>query len=103
VGSYYRAGLAWPGRRLDLLCHRHLPLLAVAVSSTDSSAALVFVEDVGLREALSETGPFRLLTVAELTAALSSADLSELGAAELKQIAYWQPDTVGQVLFNSWD
>lgn len=28
---------------------------------------------------------------------------TELNSAELEQIAYWKPETVGQIIFNYWD
>jgi hypothetical protein len=30
-------------------------------------------------------------------------DLSALTAPELEQIAFWKPQTVGELLFNYWD
>jgi hypothetical protein len=28
---------------------------------------------------------------------------NELNSAELKQIAYWKPETIGELIFNFWD
>lgn len=28
---------------------------------------------------------------------------TELNSAELKQLAYWKPETVGQIIYNYWD
>jgi hypothetical protein len=38
-----------------------------------------------------------------VSAELSGVDLQDLGDAERRQLAYWQPATVGDVLFNFWD
>ncbi len=45
----------------------------------------------------------RVLTTAELHTPLRQVDLRALGPAEHRQIAYWQPGTVGELLFNFWD
>ncbi|MEU9235979.1 hypothetical protein [Streptomyces subrutilus] len=50
-----------------------------------------------------EWGGFRLLDIEELNTPLASADTSELAEAERKQVGYWRPGTVGELMFNWWD
>jgi hypothetical protein len=50
-----------------------------------------------------ERGGFRLLDVEELSTPLATADTSELTEAELEQVRYWRPSTVGELMFNWWD
>lgn len=38
-----------------------------------------------------------------LLSPLSSVDTSALSAEEWQHIDYWRPETVGAVLFNSWN
>jgi hypothetical protein len=47
--------------------------------------------------------PFRMLGPAELNDPLTDAHLADLPRAELGQIRYWKPETVGQTIFNFWD
>lgn len=44
----------------------------------------------------------RVLTLDELMQPWNGESL-ELGDAEMKQIRYWKPRTVGEVVFNFWD
>ncbi|MER6473230.1 hypothetical protein [Streptomyces collinus] len=50
-----------------------------------------------------EPGGFRLLNVEELSTPLTAADTSELAEAELEQVRYWRPSTIGELMFNWWD
>jgi hypothetical protein len=58
-----------------------------------------FTYEPGIADAL---GP-RVLTTAELDLPIDRFDLTALGRAERAQIRYWQPATVGDLLFNEWD
>lgn len=68
-----------------------------------NSGSVTFVDDSLLREVLQPVEPFRLLTLDDLGTLVSLADLSGLAEAELRQIASWSPQTVGELLFNYWD
>ncbi|MDQ1015766.1 hypothetical protein [Streptomyces afghaniensis] len=50
-----------------------------------------------------ELGGFRLLDVGELSTPLAAADTSGLAEAELEQVRYGRPSTVGELMFNWWD
>ncbi|GIH61835.1 hypothetical protein Msi02_26520 [Microbispora siamensis] len=60
-------------------------------------------DDAGLAQCLRRRPSVRLLTRRELDTPLRSYDLSDLDEAELRQIAYWQPGTLGELLFHHWD
>jgi hypothetical protein len=64
---------------------------------------LTFVDHPDLAAALTDGSNLQVLTAEQLNAPLSPADLADLGPAERKQIAYWQPNTIGELLFNFWD
>ena len=42
-------------------------------------------------------------TTTELNRKLADNDLAKLDAAELEQVKYWEPQSVGDVAFNWWD
>ena len=89
--------------RLAILCHRHLPLLALATAPADEVGAVTFVDHPDARTILTSQPLFRLLNLDELHTSLDLVDLSALATAELDQISHWEPHTVGELLFNYWD
>lgn len=46
---------------------------------------------------------YTVLTKDYLDTPITSEHLSSLSKAELEQISYWRPKTVGEVIFNNWD
>ena len=86
-------------RDVGVVCHQLLPLIAfVAVPLVDYS--LTFVS----RPDLAPFFPgFEALTADALATPASRADLSLLALPERRQIRYWRPATVGEILFNYWD
>ena len=46
---------------------------------------------------------YTVLSLGELNSAVSEETIAMLSPAELAQIKYWKPTTIGQILFNSWD
>jgi hypothetical protein len=46
---------------------------------------------------------YTVLTKEYLDTPLSLEYLSSLSKAELEQVSYWKPETVGEVIFNHWD
>jgi hypothetical protein len=63
----------------------------------------VFMDRPVLADILRQTTDCQILSAADLNAPLSRANLSDLGAAEHKQIRYWKPATGGELLFNYCD
>ena len=46
---------------------------------------------------------WHVLSRAEAARPLSSGSLVELAESEVEQVRYWNPATLGEVLFNHWD
>ncbi|MCB5181839.1 hypothetical protein [Streptomyces antimicrobicus] len=61
-----------------------------------------FLEPPAWAAALCAAG-FTVLGAAVLRAPLDACDTSALGDAEWSQIEYWEPPTLGALLFNMWD
>ncbi|MEU7455404.1 hypothetical protein [Streptosporangium roseum] len=91
------------GRELELVGHVLLPLLALARRRIESDMALSFLDDREVSGKLGAYEPYRVPGTAELALPVARADLSELGEAEMDQIRYWRPETVGELVFNFWD
>lgn len=100
--NFHSAVIVHGGKQVMLLGHQHAPFLATAAPAS-GNASIIFVDDPRIHAALNPPGPFRLLTLSELQTPLNLADLAALDHAELVQINYWKPNTVGELIFNYWD
>ncbi|MFC9432471.1 hypothetical protein [Nocardia sp. NPDC057030] len=101
--SFVAVSIAYRDHGRAVLCNLSLPLVAVAEPIGPDEVVPVFVCDPQLTEVISCISQFRVLTPTELATPLAECDLSELGEAELAQIRYWKPETVGETVFNWWD
>ncbi|MFC8616506.1 hypothetical protein ACFT9M_08830 [Micromonospora purpureochromogenes] len=101
--SFHTVVVVRGDRAVALLRHTLLPLVALARPRCVGDAGVAFVDDATLAAALAEVSGLRVLSVAQLHTPLSRVDLTALTADEHTQLAYWKPDTVGDLLFNFWD
>ncbi|QDT39881.1 hypothetical protein [Stratiformator vulcanicus] len=62
-----------------------------------------FIDHDRLADAFKVLGTYRVLTPSDLLTPLSACDLNELALIELKDIRYWKPTCLGELLFNYWD
>ena len=84
-----------------MLGHIHLSLIAIAQVLTGS---VVFTDGCDdLEEALRSSGSLRLLARSELEIPIRLIDTSDLDRAERREITFWKPKTLGELLFNYWD
>jgi hypothetical protein len=84
-----------------VLLNEHYPYLAFA--SDVEFGNINFIDRPVSYEYFSEF--YKVLGKVELDAPFKqNLEMnSELNRAELEQLAYWKPETVGQVIFNYWD
>ncbi|XVQ81766.1 hypothetical protein ACQP2K_23155 [Microbispora siamensis] len=99
--NFHMAVLAGGPLDVAVLGHGDLPIVALA--RVPVTIPVTFADDDGLAESLRHRPSVRLLTRRELDTPLRSYDVSDLDKAELRQIAYWQPETLGELLFHHWD
>jgi hypothetical protein len=64
---------------------------------------LTFVEPVSLAATFLAATEFQPLDARWLSADLNNELLTGLAASELKQVRYWKPERVGDLIFNFWD
>jgi hypothetical protein len=88
---------------VEVLRHIALPLIAFARPAADGDLTMTFVDHGDLAAALTSLTDAQILTVEQLRTPLARVDLSALDRHEHRQINYWKPDTVGELLFNFWD
>ncbi|MDN7244004.1 hypothetical protein [Planococcus shenhongbingii] len=98
--NFYSAYVEMCGNQFYILLNEHYPFIAFASIVDDGN--LEFKDEPVL---FQEFKPFYdVLTVNELNELIKhKPQKNELNPAEWKQIFYWKPGTVGQILFNYWD
>jgi hypothetical protein len=95
--NFYTVEYDYLGESILILLNHHYPLLTFA-SSLDR---LTFIE---VPEISIKFMPYyTVLTKEYLNIPLTSNHLAALSKAELTQISYWNPKTVGEIIFNNWD
>lgn len=98
IRNFYSAKLSRYDQSVFLLQNIHYPYAAFAQRDASGKFALT-VRPEWLR--LPE-GPVRFLSFDELNQDWRSL-CGELSSEELEQIRYWNPQMVGEIIFNSWD
>lgn len=96
--NFYLAGLSRFGQSVFLLQNIHYSYAAFA--QRDTSGRFVLTQRPEWLQ-LPEI-PVRFLSIAELNQDWRGL-CGELGPEELEQIRYWNPQTVGEIIFNAWD
>ena len=98
VRNFYSAKLSRYDQSVFLLQNIHYPYAAFA--QRDTSGGFIWISQPEWLQ-LPE-GSVRFLSPSELTR--DWHDLcGELSPEELEQIHYWNPQTVGEIVFNTWD
>ena len=99
--NYYDVHAEMSGSPFFILLNEHYPFLAFA--SAVEYGNIQFMDIPALHEDFS---PFyRIMSKAELCKPfnLSLTRDYEIRSAELEQITYWKPETIGQIIYNYWD
>ena len=98
IRNFYSAKLSRYDQSVFLLQNIHYPYAAFA--QRDTSGGFIWISQPEWLQ-LPE-GSVRFLSPSELTR--DWHDLcGELSSEELEQIHYWNPQTVGEIVFNTWD
>ncbi|MFE9500579.1 hypothetical protein [Streptomyces collinus] len=103
--NFHRVVIAFRDRRVAVLCHQTLSLLALATPPVESSIwPLSFIDDPAIGPAIAALVRVRLLTAAELELDWSrAATRPPAEVAYEEDLKYWRPGSVGEVIFNGWD
>ena len=104
--SFHWAEARQGERKFGLLIHGVSPFAALS-SALPGYFNLVFFDDPAFAEAARRVhAPFAVLRASELTRPLTDADrafVAQVSAQHERDLKYWKPDTVGDVIFNWWD
>ena len=101
--SYYVATVRTSSDHLSVLCNSVYPYLAFVPPGAFGFTDLEFVAPVSLASTFSGLTEFRSLDANWLMTDLQPAHLADLASVELRQIKYWKPHRIGEVIFNRWD
>ena len=103
VANYERVALQFSDRSVDVILNAHYPLLAFAEPFTSHNLSLAFRDEPGLAAHFCELGNYLPLDSSLLATPISDDATTKLSVAEREQIRYWNPTTLGEVVFNNWD
>lgn len=101
--SFHTVDIAHGQHHIAVLRHTTLPSIAFARPRTNGDATVTFVDHPALASALTNLTDTQALTTEQLQTHLSQVDLNALNPHEHNQINYWNPTTLGELLFNFWD
>ena len=96
--NFYSAKLSRYDQSIFLLQNIHYPYAAFA--QRDTSGGFIWISQPEWLQ-LPEI-PVRFLNLAELNQSWRGL-CGELAPEDLEQIRYWNPQTVGEIVFNTWD
>jgi hypothetical protein len=106
--NFYKAELEWNGGNTFILLNSSYPILAFASSVEYFNIHLIDHPHANLLKTFSTV--FTIATVNELVEPLEIDERKQtvlnkhnLNKSEIRQILYWKPTTVGDVVFNFWD
>ncbi|MBB5113795.1 hypothetical protein AB0K27_28280 [Micromonospora echinospora] len=101
--NFHTVDIADAQHHIAVLRHTTLPFIAFARPHTNGDVTVTFVDHPDLAAALTTLTDAQALTAEQLQTPLSQVDLNALSQHEHDQINYWNPTTVGELLFNFWD
>ena len=96
--NFYSAKLSRYNQSVFLLQNIHAPYAAFA--QRDASGRFVLTQQPEWLQ--RPESPVRFLNLAELNQSWCGL-CGELAPEDLEQIRYWNPQTVGEIVFNTWD
>ena len=102
--NFHVAHIEPPKRQVFILGHSNFPIVAFAEQVAEIDQRLRFVDEPELASEISRLFPdVAIASSVELNRSITEHDLSQLGPADRRQIMYWKPRTIGQLVFNWWD
>lgn len=99
--NFYLAQVEVLYNQFYLLLNEHYPYLAFA--SAVEFGNIKFVDEPILFEYFYSF--YKVIGTVELNTPFNQipGEKNELNSAELRELTYWKPETIGEILFNYWD
>ncbi|SMQ81566.1 hypothetical protein SAMN05444673_4382 [Bacillus sp. OV166] len=106
--SYYEGVFKYKGRTIYALFNKYQPLMGFVSKVDEYNFSFIDVPELlnGFRSY------FKILSVKDLTTPFEIKEVNgkifvknkhQLKDVEVQQALYWKPQTIGEVIFNSWD
>jgi len=89
--------------KIAVLCNAYYPVLAFTDNTQDRFGSIHFVEAGRLAQSFAKITRFTPLNIQYLQHKPVPFLLEDLDEVEHKQIQYWKPKQVGDIIFNHWD
>lgn len=99
--NFYYAQVEILRNQFYILLNKHYPYLTFA--SAVEFGDIKFIDHPFLYEQFSLF--YQVISTKELNNPVNHILMknAELNSAELEQVSYWKPETLGQIIFNYWD
>lgn len=97
--NFYFAKIKYNNDTIFILINAYYPIIAFA--SQVNPFNNIYINNIRLSSEFSKF--YRVLSVSELESLISTRELKYLNYVELKQLEYFNPNNIGEVIFNYWD
>jgi len=101
--NFHYAHFTSAGCDLHIVCNEIYPVIAFVNMPDLKSCRLEFILNNEIKKIIEQYSIYKVLNPEELNNPIQPNDLKQLNSAELGQIEYWKPETVGEIVFNWWD
>ncbi|MDY0408816.1 hypothetical protein ACFFIS_04275 [Virgibacillus soli] len=108
--NFYECIIKLKNKRVHVLLNSHYPFVAFTSSREADEHNLPFINDIELSKTFNQY--YKVLCLEQLNEPLKYTQQGKniiiknentLHQDELKQLTYWKPKTVGEIVFNYWD
>ncbi|GKV67149.1 MULTISPECIES: hypothetical protein [unclassified Sporosarcina] len=108
--NFYECIINRENKRVHILLNSHYPFVAFITSREADDHYLTFINDIELSNTFKPY--YKVLYLEQLNEPVNYTQQGKniiiknennLHQDELKQLVYWKPKTVGEIVFNYWD
>jgi hypothetical protein len=92
-----------PSAEIAVLLNYYFPFIAFSESFEERQYPLLFADAPKIAEGFAAFGVYQVLSASVLNQKITSETLSNLSDGEKKKLRYFEPKTVGELIFNFWD
>ncbi|MFD0619152.1 hypothetical protein ACFQZR_16930 [Paenibacillus sp. GCM10027629] len=101
--NYYYFSIKSTDQEYHVLLNAFFPIVAISCELNYNKFIFRSSEEIMNQFKLLSECNYLLLGKEELESDLANSDYLDLDKAELKQIEYWKPKNLSEIVFNNWD
>lgn len=87
----------------NILCNATHKVIAFTNNPIKEYQSIQFIDYQEVQKLFETYGDITVVMADELNRPITDNDSKNLNEAEWKQIAYWKPQSIGEIIFNWWD